>query len=168
MSSLVVFCAPGASLGGSRGSLELPGGQGKPRAPERWPESSGRGLDDDFLCKAGGKPSTRLPPGKLVEHFKAKSPASSPQPSASRLQPPASRLQPAASNLQRPFTSLQKARKRSNLTEQCLDLEVVILAFARALRPLFWSSGLPLTSWELQRTSGATQRRPRSTENDQT
>ena len=32
--------------------LEVPGGQGKPRAPERWPESSGRGLDDDFLIEA--------------------------------------------------------------------------------------------------------------------
>ena len=33
-------------------SLEVPGAQGKPRAPEWWPESSGRGLDDDFLIKA--------------------------------------------------------------------------------------------------------------------
>ena len=30
--------------------MEVSGGQGKPRAPERWPESSGRGLDDDFLA----------------------------------------------------------------------------------------------------------------------
>ena len=30
------------------GSMEVPGAQGKPRAPDRWPESSGRGLDDDF------------------------------------------------------------------------------------------------------------------------
>ena len=28
------------------------GVQGKPRAPEWWPESSGRGLDDDFLSEA--------------------------------------------------------------------------------------------------------------------
>ena len=28
------------------------GDQGKPRAPERWPESSGRGLDNDFLIEA--------------------------------------------------------------------------------------------------------------------
>ena len=33
-------------------SLEVPGRGGKPTAPERWPESSGRGLDDDFLIKA--------------------------------------------------------------------------------------------------------------------
>ena len=33
-------------------SQEVPGGQGKPRATERWPESSGRGLDDDFLIEA--------------------------------------------------------------------------------------------------------------------
>ena len=30
-------------------SKEVSGGQGKPRAPERWPESPGRGLDHDFL-----------------------------------------------------------------------------------------------------------------------
>ena len=33
-------------------SEEVPGGQGKPRGPELWPESSGRGLDDDFLVEA--------------------------------------------------------------------------------------------------------------------
>ena len=33
-------------------SKEVSGGQGKPRAPERWPESSGRGLDDDFQVEA--------------------------------------------------------------------------------------------------------------------
>ena len=33
-------------------SKEVSGGQGKPRAPEQWPESSGRGLDDDFLIEA--------------------------------------------------------------------------------------------------------------------
>ena len=33
-------------------SKEVSGGQGKPRAPERWPENSGRGLDDDFLLEA--------------------------------------------------------------------------------------------------------------------
>ena len=33
-------------------SKEVPRGQGKPRAPERWPESSGRGLDDDFPIEA--------------------------------------------------------------------------------------------------------------------
>ena len=31
---------------------EVSGCQGKPRAPEWWPESSGRGLDDDFLIEA--------------------------------------------------------------------------------------------------------------------
>ena len=56
LSSLVVFYASGASPGGSRrcqaASKEVPRGQGKPRPPERWPESSGRGLDDDFLIEA--------------------------------------------------------------------------------------------------------------------
>ena len=33
-------------------SQEVSGGQGKARAPEWWPESSGRGLDDDFLIEA--------------------------------------------------------------------------------------------------------------------
>ena len=56
LSSLVVFCASGASLGGSRrcqaASKEVPRGQGKARPPERWRERSGRGLDDDFLIEA--------------------------------------------------------------------------------------------------------------------
>ena len=30
------------------GSMEVQGAQGKPRAPERWSESFGRSLDDDF------------------------------------------------------------------------------------------------------------------------
>ena len=34
------------------GSQEFPGAQGKPKAPERWPESSGRGLDEDLLIEA--------------------------------------------------------------------------------------------------------------------
>ena len=34
------------------GSKEVSGGQGKPRAEEWWPESSGRCLDDDFLIEA--------------------------------------------------------------------------------------------------------------------
>ena len=33
-------------------SRVVQGGAGKPRAPERWPESSGRGLDDDFQVEA--------------------------------------------------------------------------------------------------------------------
>ena len=33
----------------SAASKEVPGGQGKPRAPERWPESFGRGLDNDLI-----------------------------------------------------------------------------------------------------------------------
>ena len=45
---LLVFCASGSSQAGSRrcgaASLEVPGGQGKPRGSERWLESSGRGL----------------------------------------------------------------------------------------------------------------------------
>ena len=43
----------------------------------------------------------------------------------------------------------QKHRKRRDLTEKCLNLEVVIQASSRVLRPAFWSSGLPLTSWVL-------------------
>jgi hypothetical protein len=33
-------------------SKEIPRGQGKHRGPEWWPESSGRGADDDFLIEA--------------------------------------------------------------------------------------------------------------------
>ena len=59
LSSLVVLWSPGVFPGGSKrcraASKEVLGGQGKPRAPERWPESSGRGLDDfqfeAFLCQ---------------------------------------------------------------------------------------------------------------------
>ena len=54
--SLVVVWSSGASPGGSRRcraeSKQIPRGQGKARAPERWPESSGRGLDGDFLIEA--------------------------------------------------------------------------------------------------------------------
>jgi len=53
LSSLIVFSASLAFPSGSRrseaASKEVLGGQGKSRAPERWPESSGTGLDDDFL-----------------------------------------------------------------------------------------------------------------------
>jgi hypothetical protein len=56
LSSLVVLWSSGASPGGSRrcqaASKEVPRGQGKARPPERWRESSGRGLDDDFLIEA--------------------------------------------------------------------------------------------------------------------
>ena len=48
---LVVSC-PGGPRRCPAGSKEVPGGQAKPRAPERWPESSRRGLDDDFLIEA--------------------------------------------------------------------------------------------------------------------
>ena len=55
VSSLFAFCVPGASLGGSRrcraASLEVPGGEGEPRAPERWPESIGRGLGRLFCLR---------------------------------------------------------------------------------------------------------------------
>ena len=55
---------------------------------------------------------------------------------------------------------------------RCLNEEVVIRASSRALKPPFWSSGLPLTSWDLLGGSwtspGASGRRPWSTENDQT
>ena len=40
---------PGGSRRYRAVSKEVSGGQGKPRAPERWPESPGRGLDHDFL-----------------------------------------------------------------------------------------------------------------------
>ena len=33
-------------------SRVVQGGAGKPRAPDRWPESSGRGLENDFLIEA--------------------------------------------------------------------------------------------------------------------
>ena len=56
LSSLVVCCASGASPGGSRrgraASREVPRGHWKARAPGRWPESSGRSLDDDFQVEA--------------------------------------------------------------------------------------------------------------------
>jgi hypothetical protein len=42
------------------GSKEVPGAQGKPRALERWPESSGRCLDDDFPIEAFSCQSFRL------------------------------------------------------------------------------------------------------------
>ena len=48
---LCVWGVPGGSRRCPAGSKEVPGGQGKPRAPERWPESPGRGLDDDFLLE---------------------------------------------------------------------------------------------------------------------
>ena len=43
-----LFWRPGGSRRCRAGSLEVPGAQGKPRAPEQWPESSGRGLDNDY------------------------------------------------------------------------------------------------------------------------
>ena len=56
LTSLVSFCASEASLCGFRrcraASKEAQGAQGKPRAPERWPESFGRCLDDDFPIQA--------------------------------------------------------------------------------------------------------------------
>ena len=149
--------------------------------------------------ETGGKPSTRLPPGKLVEHSGSPNPlfleprASKPslQPQASSLKPPAASLQPSASSPQPPASSRQppafslqpqppamstqtpqKHRKRPDLTGKCFNQKVVIQASSKALRPPFWSSGLPLTSWDLLGRSstppGATRKRPRSTENDQT
>ena len=54
--SLLVFCVSGSSQVGSRrcgvAFLEVLGGQGKLRVPERLPESYGRGLDDDFQVEA--------------------------------------------------------------------------------------------------------------------
>jgi len=50
------FSCSGASPGGSRrcraASKEVSGGQGKSRAPEWWPESSRRGVDDDIQVEA--------------------------------------------------------------------------------------------------------------------
>ena len=56
LSNLVVFGAFEAFPGGSRGcraaSWEVPGGQGKLRAPDRWPESTRRSMDDPFHVEA--------------------------------------------------------------------------------------------------------------------
>ena len=46
------FRCPGGSRRCRAAFKEVSGGQGKPRAPERWPESSGRGLDDDIQVEA--------------------------------------------------------------------------------------------------------------------
>ena len=46
------FGRPGGFRRCQAASKEVSGGQGKPRAPERWPESAGRGLDDDFQVEA--------------------------------------------------------------------------------------------------------------------
>ena len=48
----LVVSAPGGSRRCRAASKEVSGGQGKPRALERLPESSGTGLDDDFLIEA--------------------------------------------------------------------------------------------------------------------
>ena len=40
-------------------SRVIQGGAGKPRAPDRWPESSGRGLENDFLIEAFSVKSAR-------------------------------------------------------------------------------------------------------------
>ena len=40
----IVFSCPGGCRRHRAASLEVPGAQGKPRAPEWWPESSRRGL----------------------------------------------------------------------------------------------------------------------------
>ncbi len=42
------FLAPGSSRKRGAASKEVSEGEGKPTAPEPWPESSGRGLDGDF------------------------------------------------------------------------------------------------------------------------
>ena len=51
------FLAPGSSRKHGAASKEVSEGEGKPTAPEPWPEISGRGLDGDFR----------------VEHFPVKS-----------------------------------------------------------------------------------------------
>ena len=50
--SLPLWARAGLAEGGLARSRAVPRGAGKPRAPERWPESSGRSLDDDFLVEA--------------------------------------------------------------------------------------------------------------------
>ena len=45
---VLVVLSPGGSRRCRAASKEVSGGQGKPRAPERWPESSGRGLENEF------------------------------------------------------------------------------------------------------------------------
>ena len=57
------------------------------------------------------------------------------------LRTPWSQLDISLSNLETPQTHT----RRPNLTGKCLS-KVVIQASSRALQPLFWSSGLPLTS----------------------
>ena len=41
-------------------SEEVSGDQGKPRAPERWPESSGRSLEEDFQVETFSVKSSRF------------------------------------------------------------------------------------------------------------
>ena len=48
----LVVSYPGGSRRCRAASKEVSGGRGKPTAPERLPESSGRGLGDDFLIEA--------------------------------------------------------------------------------------------------------------------
>ena len=51
---------PGGSRSCQAASKEVSGGQGKPRAPERLPESSGRVLDDEFQVEAFSVKSGRF------------------------------------------------------------------------------------------------------------
>ena len=48
----LVVSRPGGSRRCQAASKEVSGGHGKPRAPEWWPESFGRGLDDYLLLEA--------------------------------------------------------------------------------------------------------------------
>ena len=83
------------------------------------------------------------------------------------LGPPGNQLDTSWGHLDAP-----EAQKTTRLDRKMPQVVIVIQASSRALRPLFWSSGLPLTSWDLLGRSsippGATWRRPRNTENDQT
>jgi hypothetical protein len=67
------------------------------------------------------------------------------QPSTLSFQPPPLSLQPLTLSLQH----LQKHTKQPNLTEKCLNLDVIVQASSRALRPPFWSSRLSLSSRDL-------------------
>jgi len=61
------------------------------------------------------------------------------------LRTPWSQLDTSCSHQDRPQTH----RKRPHLTGKSFKQKVVIQASSRALRPPFWSSRLPLTSWDL-------------------
>ena len=60
------------------------------------------------------------------------------------LGPPGNQLDTSWGHLDAP-----EAQKTTRLDRKMLQVIIVIQASSRALRPLFWSSGLPLSSWDL-------------------